>query len=224
MLFKTNASKSILDILEHDEKYQGKEIISGRQLLDMCQRRYLLMQEILTPVILYLQDKMNIQRIYFQSNILDMDIVMVIDYLIDDKRGYLTLGSSDIIDGLQIVSGLSNGMGEKIVKDKSKLFLDTLNEGLDNSFNHEHIILSTSHLFQIGLNNDNLNISGNFKSLDDTFAMNYAYQKIIDLNNFLCKTNFSNVKEYLENLENLKSFLEHLKIYEKDVPKVLIKK
>ena len=220
-MFGNNAfDKKILRLIEQDEKHDKNNVVSSLELLKSLKKRFILMQDILKPLINVLSNDILITNIYFDVE-LDDNFSINIDYIKDNKSGTIII-TQFAEDEIEIVVNSHKDELNDLIMDNKKIITDIFNHGLDESFDRTgELINSTSNIVRLSSNNRFLEINNPDKrnSLEQfrlVFNLNDDSYKIL--------TNLKIIESKLNEKDNMNSFLEHVKIYEKNIPYYLSKK
>ena len=225
-----STENNILNIIKNDEKHQiGKKTISGYDLLALSYQKYLEDESYLNPLIEALSSQMNITNISFNSD--EDGFSVIIEYFMNNSRGVLLLKKEELVDNLEFVLDSSNGLYRDIILKNKKLITDSF----ENSHNKSLIINqfnSTSKLFEMALAYNKYQIIyHNIHNIEDYFKLSLEYnlenrdgdtEKILKY--IVCNTSLSKIEDYFRDLDNVRSFLNHVRVYDSDVQKVLVKK
>ena len=211
--------KKILKLINQDEKHDKNNVVSSLELLKSLKQRFILMQDILKPLVNILSKDILITNIYFGVE-LDDDFTINIDFIKDNKSGTIIINQF-IKDEIEIVVNSHKDILNDLIMDNKKIITDIFNHGLDESFDRTgDLINSTSNIIQLSSNNRMLEINN-----PDKRSLLEQFRLTINLNDDSYKllTNLKNIKDKLNEKDNMNSFLEHVKIYEKNIPYYLIK-
>ena len=224
LLDELDKYRSISELIKTDENYDKKRnILTGEEVYKLCQDRYELLQEVLHPLKKKLGENIEIIDIGFVRGMQD-DTHIGVRYNKNDKQNIFSISKSDFND---IEIKCSDELLEKLgfVRVNKKLILDTFKRIGEENLDEEVSINSTSKKFVI---NDTIT----------KFVIRDAASKIFSIEGSHAsfakdglmynkeKINIGNpkIKESLENDENVMNVYRHLRVYEEDIPKVLIKK
>ena len=225
MLFNNNDENMIKRLFKKEEKHQANAI-SFYDLFLMCKDRFIGVENELYELKKILEHHFVINNMVFKDNI-NGELGLVIEFY-DNKKEYIIL-SIGFFDDVNTLLDTTNGKYDKLINSlKSvirKVFRREDRIDISKSFNIE----SSTKIFNISGETDEVSLKLNNKNLINFFRLNYYFdiKKVNDsdlINYFECKTSFYDIKKELEDLENLKKFLLNIKVNEKDIPKVLLKK
>lgn len=220
-MFGNNAfDKKILRLIEQDEKHDKNNVVSSLELLKSLKKRFILMQDILKPLIDVLSNDILITNIYFDVE-LDDNFSINIDYIKDNKSGTIII-TQFAEDEIEIVVNSHKDELNDLIMDSKKIITDIFNHGLDESFDRTgELINSTSNIVRLSSNNRFLEINN-----PDKRNSSEQFRLVFNLNDDSYKilTNLKIIESKLNEKDNMNSFLEHVKIYEKNIPYYLSKK
>ncbi len=228
MFINNSLEKNILRLVDKEEKHNSTSIISALDLLKLLRKRYILMQKILRPLVEALGKDFKIIDIYFVDNSSD-DFAINVVYEKDDKVSYMFICQSDASGDIQVLLD-TNPHNSLLIEKNGRLISEIFAIGQEEGFKEHTDIHSTTNLFSLSLHNNNYELSiREIRSLEDYFRLTYGFSMShIETPNFLdfmqLVTGFKEVERVMSNQEKLRMFLEHVNIYEADVPKHLIKK
>ncbi len=220
-MFGNNAfDKKILRLIEQDEKHDKNNVVSSLELLKSLKKRFILMQDILKPLIDILKGDILITNIYFDVE-LDDNFSINIDYIKDNKSGTIII-TQFTEDEIEIVVNSHKDELNDLIMDSKKIITDIFNHGLDESFDRTgELINSTSNIVRLSSNNRFLEINN-----PDKRNSSEQFRLVFNLNDDSYKilTNLKIIESKLNEKDNMNSFLDHVKIYEKNIPYYLSKK
>lgn len=220
-MFGNNAfDKKILRLIEQDEKHDKNNVVSSLELLKSLKKRFILMQDILKPLINVLSNDILITNIYFDVE-LDDNFSINIDYIKDNKSGTIII-TQFTEDEIEIVVNSHKDELNDLIMDSKKIITDIFNHGLDESFDRTgELINSTSNIVRLSSNNRFLEINN-----PDKRNTSEQFRLVFNLNDDSYKilTNLKIIESKLNEKDNMNSFLDHVKIYEKNIPYYLSKK
>ncbi len=224
LLDELDKYRSISELIRTDENYDKKRnILTGVEVYNLCQDRYELLQEVLQPLKKKLGENIEIIDIGFVRGMQD-DTHIGVRYNKDDKQNIFSISKSDFND---IEIKCSDEMLEKFsfVLINKKLVLDTFQRINEENLDEEVSINSASKKFII---NDTItkfvirDALGKIFSIEGSHAL-FAKDGLMYNKD---KINIGNpkIKELLEDENNIMNIYNHLRVYEEEIPKVLIKK
>lgn len=224
LLDELDKYRSISELIRTDENYDKKRnILTGVEVYNLCQDRYELLQEVLHPLKKKLGENIEIIDIGFVRGMQD-DTHIGVRYNKDDKQNIFSISKSDFND---IEIKCSDEMLEKFsfVLINKKLVLDTFQRINEENLDEEVSINSASKKFII---NDTIakfvirDALGKIFSIEGSHAL-FAKDGLMYNKD---KINIGNpkIKELLEDENNIMNIYNHLRVYEEEIPKVLIKK
>ncbi len=214
----------VLDLINKDEPYDKKRsVITGEDAFNLCYNRFLLMLQVLEPLMSKVGGDYVITDISVTNEAED-DMNIFIKYLKKDRQHILSISCLDYQD-IRIVSSDEDVQMDKFGVVNKKIILKTFRDIIDNSLDEEIMLKSTSGKFVVRDNCDFFNI----KSFDGKmFSMDKKYVDYEKVGSLLIPTrvecNYPKLKEMLLNENNGLALCQHLRIYEEIVPKELIKK
>ena len=214
--------RAIIELLEHDEAYNKKRsVINGEELLKLCHERYLLMQELLFPLKEKLGKDIMITNISFAEGLQD-DTCIIIEYMNGDKKGYVTLSHLEF-DGVETIFNTGNKELKLLIDDNKGLILKTFEEAYRNSFDKEIRISSTSKQFTFNDDNEFFSLRDYLNNGSLLLKINHSdYEKKGQL--YLLDDKISVYKNISKKIQESSDILSHAKVYEDELPRVLIKK
>ncbi len=225
-----NMHNNISHIIKTDEKYQiNKNIITANEMLEFSFNRYLSMKKILNPLLRILNKKVVVNNIYYRLDN-DDELSIIIDYSFNSKKGFLGFKETHLLNSIEKIIDSSNGQFDYLMKEYQDLLKNIFLEGEENAFYDKIRIISTSKLFELVLIDNGYQILYNGShNINDVFKLTNEYNIAMDsfsdiTNSFVCNTSFEDIENLLCNKDNLFGFLKHIKVYENDIPKILIKK
>jgi len=218
MLGIGNMHNNINNIIKNDEKKEkNKIVLTASELIQNNYNRYLLMQKVLNPLLRILKKKVNVINIsYILSN---DELVILIEYINNNRKGFLSIKELELLDSLEINLDTSKGMFNYLITDYKDLIKEILLIGKREEFYQEYNVLSTSKLFKLRLLDKGSQLTCVTNNTKDYFNIINEYG-----NDVICDTSYPDIKELMSDEEVLNKFLNHIKVYEIEVPKVLIKK
>ena len=220
-MFGDSLDKKIFKIIEKDEKSHGLNTISAMDLLTLARNRYILMKEILKPLVLELSKELLITNIYF-INDLNENFSIDIEYRKDNKLGYLILKQTDFNE-FEVILNTDNSQDNKLINKNKKIIIQTFKYGLEKDFDKKSELSSTSDLLSLSIYNNLYEMHNKeVQNFDNYFKLSSSLDSKELLESVKLYSS-SNIQSKF-NLENLKMFLQHVKFYEKDIPKYLLKK
>lgn len=218
-MFGNSLDKKILKLIETEEKHDKKEVVSSLEVLKLLKQRFLLMQDIFKPLIERLSKEMIVTNIYFTME-LDGFFSISISYIKNGIEETIVLSQVEP-DELDLVVRNQDMQMDNFIANNKKIILDVFNNGLNDSFDIEkNLIPSTSGLLFLTTYNDHLKICNNYR--DD---INYLKMLLYFAPESLkTSSSYPLLKEKFKDKENVDKFLEHVKVYEKDIPYYLSRK
>ena len=214
--------KKILKLIDQDEKHDKTSIVSAIDLLKRMRKRFILMQDILKPLINVLSKEIIITNIYFDVE-LDDNFSVNIDYIKDGMKGLLVLCQL-MENELEIAVNTHKDQLDNLIMDNKKIIIDTFNNGLDESFDKKDELTSTSGLLLLSVNNHSLEINNSdMRNVSDQFKLLLRFPSGELLENYKLSTTIKVIEEMLNKENNMNNFLEHIKVYEKNIPYYLSK-
>ena len=214
----------VLDLIRNEETYDKKKsVVTGLNVFKKCLNRYNLIQQALLPLKNKLGDRVDVTDIAFiNSN--DDESGIIVKYLKEEKQYFLSLSNIDYED-ISVVATDSKIQNSDFIKENRRLILKTFRDITDNYLDDVLVIKSTTGRFIIKDNGDVFIV----KDLDEkvfsietkysNYEKNECFNNIAKLN-----CNFPKLNELLNDGGNVLLMLEHMHIYEDNLPKVLTKK
>lgn len=216
--------KNLLHLFKEEEKgKKSKEMLSALDLYRMNAKRRILMHNITKPLMLKFQDEFKISDIYFSTSS-DDNITLNIDYTKDDKDGFMVLENPNFDEYVDVLLDSSNGKYQKIIDKNKKMIIDILQQGLDNNFNENLRMKSTSEIFTLNINVFKYLLESHNSKNELLVRILYEFYQRNSIQKFTNYSVYQNINDMLQNSEFLHQYLEHIKFYSDDVPKYLIKK
>ena len=213
--------RAVIELLEHDEAYNKKRSVINGEELKLCHERYLLMQELLLPLKEKLGKDIMITNISFAEGAQD-DMCIIIEYMNDDKKGYLILSHLEF-DGVETIFNTGNKELKLLIDDNKELILKTFEEAYRNSFDKEIRISSTSKQFTFNDDSEFFSLRDYLNNGSLSLKTNHAeYEKNGQL--YLLDDKTSIYKNLCKKIQENGNILTHAKVYEEELPRVLIKK
>lgn len=220
-LEKIRIYRAIIRLMQEEEKSDSKKSkISGRKLLELSEKRYIKMQEILSSLKKALSEEFEITNMYFSRDMQD-DSSIIVEYKKDDEqRGFFTISKYDD-DVFEVSFDLSGKICNELITKNRKIIKEAFRLGDENNFEHELNIPSTSKLFYIRNNCDGMLIADRqSSSLTINFNYNTYNNKLLVTHNVLSV--YPQLMDCLRNNDvNLTNFIKHVQVYEENVPKYL---
>lgn len=216
--------RAVLELIDKDEMYdKRRNTINGEELFLLCHKRYQLMNELLQPLKDKLKEDINVTNIFFTEGF-QQDTGLIVEYQKDGRKAYFGISNYDF-DTLEFISGTSSKEVKGLADKNQKLFDEAFKICYENDFDEELSIKSTSRRF--AFRDDTIKFTlndtcdANILSISGTHVY---YETLGTL--FLSKDKNSCYKKInqLLNDERMGKILNHTKIYEDEIPKVLIKK
>lgn len=215
---------TVVDLIKRDENYDKKRsVLTGEEVFKLCHNRYLALQELLLPLKEKLGKNIEITDIGLVHGMQD-DTSIVVKYNDNGKLNFFTITNSDYDD---IEIDLSNDYIEKygFVLDNKKIIMDILTQISINSLDSEFYLNSTSGKFIVLDNCKSFAIKDTNAKIFCLEGNHLLYKKsglMYDPEKTICA--YSKLKEMLTEEDNIQSIYQHLRVYEEDFPKTLIKK
>ena len=104
------------------------------------------------------------------------------------------------------------------------MIIDILQQGLDNNFNENLRMKSTSEIFTLNINVFKYLLESHNSKNELLVRILYEFYQRNSIQKFTNYSVYQNINDMLQNSEFLHQYLEHIKFYSDDVPKYLIKK
>ncbi len=218
-MFGNSLDKRILKIIDTEEKHDKKSTVSSIEILKLLKQRFLLMQDILKPLVERLNKEMIITNIYFTIEI-DGLFSISISYMKNGIEETVVLSQVDP-DELELTIKNRDIQIDDFIANNKRIIIDVFNRGLNDSFDMEKkLIPSTSDLFLLTTYNDHLKICNNYRD-DISYLKMLLYFAPKSLKT---TSSYPILEEKFKDKENVDAFLNHVKVYEKDIPYYLTKK
>ena len=219
-MFGNSLDKRILKLIATEEKHDRNSVVSSLEMLKLLKQRFLSMQDILKPLVERLSKEMIITNIYFTVE-LDGLFSINISYIKDNQTGTIVLCQIES-DDFDLVVGSQDKKLDKFIMGDKKIIANVFNRGLNELFDRKSEgIKTTSGLLLLSIYNNHFELSNSDKHDPESyfkFMANYCPES------FHVVSAYDNLEKTFNDKENVNSFLNHAKIYEKDVPYYLIKK
>ncbi len=231
MFFNYDSSRDIQNIVRNNERYdKSKRVLSAREILEVGQSRYLLLQKKLLPIISILKNKLAVTNIkVYEDN--ELGLMLQIEYVINSHKGYIVLYYSNLENKIGIQMDTTGGEYNGLIHHNETTLINIIHSCEEEKFGCKDTLRSTSNTFTINLFGDYVRIVGNTHgSIEDYFEMRYIYNLFHDISyNEMIKhvnilTSFPKLNILLSDEEVLSQLFDHIKFYENDVPKHLVKK
>ncbi len=218
--------RSIMDLVKNEEPFDKKKsVMNGLEAFYLFHKRYEALQIVLEPLKNILGEDVIIISINF-NNVMQEEKGMVIKYLIDGKLNIMVINMYEL-EILDVV--LSNPQLD------SDSFLETNREIISEVVRNlerigcidesEVLFKSSSKRFILGDNCNDFIIRGNEEKLYSIGTNHFSYDKNKGLyvpEKIICEN--PSLKEELMSEETIQKVYNHLRVYEDDFPKELIKK
>lgn len=223
LLEKNREYRDKLRLFDESEKYKkDKSVVSASDLFEMSKRRLHLMSNILKPVVYVLQKDIDIKKIYFSDND-SYGITLNIDFTDDEADYSVGMDNIDFDNQLEFVLDTSNGKYNNLFIKNYKALLSAFKDGLEHEFDKTSRLLSTSKIFNANISTYRYLLESKNLEKNDFLKIIYYYQRS-DSEHFDTISSYSDIEEMLNNPVLLKQYMDHIKFYEEDIPKYLIKK
>lgn len=212
----------VIDIIKNDEQYDKKRnVLSAKEAFKLGYNRYLLMKQILLPLIEKIGDIV-ITNIIF-SNGMDECMTMELKYLKGDKEHTLTITNMDDQD-ISVMSSDEMIHDIAFADANRKIILDVFKGISDNFLDEDFVIKSTTGRFIIK-NDCNVfsiqDVDKKMFSLDIKFCEYEKSEVLPKPINLVC--NYPKLRELFIDENSKLATYEHLKIYEDTLPRQLKK-
>ena len=214
-----------IDLIEREEAYDKKRsVITGEELFKLCHQRYILMQRILGPLKEKLGENLKITDISFTEG-MQQEPCIIVEYCDNDKKAYFAVSNFDF-DDIEIVIGFNNKDIRNLIVENKNLFIDVFKLANENNFDQEIHVATTSRKFAFGDELNDFILSDNYNSSIFLIFGKHAYYETMGTLYLSKRKNgiFEKVNQLLDNNENINSAFLHTRVYEEDIPKILIKK
>ncbi len=222
LLDELDKYRSVFELIKNDESYNKKaNVLTAEEVFKLCQDRYELMKETLMPLKNKLGEDIEIIEIGLANTMQD-ETNIIVRYRKDDIQKYFNISRSGFND-IEIMDESLEKLG--FVTANKGIILDIFDrvdkEELDkqisiNSTSKKFVISDIMKKFVISDVNNNLFTIEGSHGLYLKEGLMYDKEKIITPN--------PKLKEALSVDENIMNIYKHLRVYEEDVPKTLIKK
>lgn len=213
----------VLDLFKNNEQYDKKKsVLTALETFNLCYNRYLLLQQILTPLKEKLGGEIDITDISF-INGMQGEMSFLVKYLKDGKQYQLSISGLDFQD-INILSSDLKIQNSNFIEANRGIILRTFKKLDEESLNNEIVVKSTSGKFVVGDNSDVFsikNVDGRLFSLKNKYSI-YDKTKSLSSSNLEC--NFPKLKELIMKDGNILALYQHIHVYEDSLPRELIKK
>jgi hypothetical protein len=225
LLDELDKYRSVFELIKNNESYDKKNnVLTGEEVFKLCQNRYDSMQNILRPLQKRLGENIEIIEIGFAQIAEEETPRIVVRYQKDGLQNFFSISNLGLKD-IEISSGDNRLESLNFVLINKGMILEIFNKLFEDSMYDEISINSTSKRFTIVDTMKNFiikDINGKLLSIEGSHpiyakeGLMYNKEKIITPN--------PKLKEALLDDENIMNVYRHLRVYEDDIPKILIKK
>lgn len=224
LLDELDKYRSVFDLIKNDESYEKKRsVLTGEEVFKLCQDRYELMQSILRPLKKRLGENIEVIDIGFVKPAEEEGRISV-RYLKDEKQYLFSISNLGFKD-VEISSSDTKLERLEFVLVNKGLILDTFNQIDKDSLDIDISMNSTSKKFNITDTLKNFSIKDALGKLLTIEGSHISYAKDgLMYNKDKIVTPNQKLKDALEIDENIINMYRHLRVYEEDIPSVLIKK
>lgn len=217
--------RAVIDLITREEAYDKKrKTLDGEELFKLCHKRYQMAQELLLPLKEKLGEEMEVTNIAFAQG-LKYDTWMIIEYLKNNVKSYLTLSYSTI-DNIEMLFSVDNEDAKKVVSQNKDLIIRTFAEGYSRSYDEDLHFTTTSKRFLItddietfsmkdSLDGQAINLNTNHSDYEKNKSLSILKNRI---------SQYKNISKILSDDEKLVDTLRNVRVYEDELPKALIKK
>ena len=218
-LEKLKIYRAIVACMQEEEKYnQKRKVMKASEILEISLKRFYLMQDILSPLKDSLGKEIDINNLYFATDI-HGDASIVVEYIEDSLKKFFTISQYDTND-FEISFDLYNSNYNTLIMDNKKKINTAFEEAYQKNFDQEVQIPSTSKLFVIdGWSNE----VGIINKGNDVFKLSFDLKdyekgsKMVIPSSIICAN--KNIVDCFNNEVNVHNFLKNVKFYEENVPK-----
>ena len=224
LLDELDKYRSVFDLIKNDESYDKKRsTLTGEEVFKLCQDRYELIQSILRPLKKRLGENIEVIDIGFVKPAEEEGRISV--WYSKDEKQYLFSISNLGFKDIEISSSDTKLERLEFVLVNKGLILDTFNQIDKDSLDIDISINSTSKKFNITDTLKNFSIKDALGKLLTIEGSHISYAKDgLMYNKDKIVTPNQKLKEALTIDENIINMYRHLRVYEEDIPSVLIKK
>ena len=216
----SNLSNAMKTVERHDEE---RSTISAKELLNLSQQRFILMQDIFSPLRKELSKSIVVKNMYFGLDAQNVAGIYIV-YEENGKEEFFVISKYDLEDKAEISYESGFGRHNDLVFNNEDIISRTFELGFGRNFEKQFDLQSTSKSFVIRNNSTCLSIMD--KSKNNHFEMEFKYSypnnQIEVIRNLRCA--YPNILTCLKDNEvNLKNFMNNVRVYKEDV-KFLVKK
>ena len=214
--------KPIIDLINGNETYdKSKNSLTGLETFVLLHRRYLKLKGILSPLIDKIGKNIDVVDIDFVEGMQDETIISI-KYVKNNKQQLLSISNFGF-DQFEVVSSDKDIENEVFVQNNRKVFLNIFKAVDEYHLDSRVNISSTSKKIIVSDLADNFSVKDSEQKIFMVNTKHSLYEKKrLFINNISC--NYPKLKELLEKEETVLNFYDHLRFYEEDISKVLIKK
>ena len=225
LLDELDKSRPVFELIKNDESYDKKKtVLRGDELFLLCQERYNKLQTILRPLEKRLGENIEITEISFAQIAEEESPRIVVRYQKDDLQSFFSISNLGLKD-IEISSRDNKLESWGFVLINKGMILEIFNKINKESLDDEISINSTSKRFTIVDTMKNFSIkdiTGKVLSIDGSHTL-YAKEGIMYNKEKIVTTN-PKLREVLLDDNNIMNIYQHIRVYEEDIPKILIKK
>lgn len=217
--------RASLDLILKEESYDKKRnVLNAEELFKLCHERYTLMKKLLLPLKEKLGKEIEITDISFTEG-LQQETCIMVEYLDNGKKDFFAV-SSLYFDDIEIVFGTSSKAIIELTNNNKGMFLDAFKISVNNFFDQKIYIPTVSKKFTFSDDLDEFTLADTYSgAILSMFLKHSYYEKMGSL--YISKNKNSGLKKInklLDNSDNINSTFLHARVYEDELPKILIKK
>ena len=150
---------------------------------------------------------------------------IIVEYYDNDKKTYFAVSNFDF-DDIEVVIEFNNKDIKNIIIDNRKSFIDIFKLANESCFDQEVHVTTTSKKFAFSDDLNDFLLSDNYNSSIFLVFGKHVYYETMGTLYLSKKKNgvFEKVNQLLDDNENVNNAFLHARVYEEDIPKILIKK
>ncbi len=216
--------RAVLDLIEKEEMHdKNRSTVNGEELFLLCHEQYRLMNRLLLPLKEKLKEDINVTNIFFTDGF-QQDTNMIVEYEKDERKAYFAISNYDF-DTLEFISGTSSKDMKKIVDKNKKIIEEAFKICFENNFDEDITIRTASRRFVFKDDMDEFSLNDTCNADILSLSGTHSYYETMGTLLFSKNKNscYKKVNKLLKD-EVMGNILKHAKVYEDEMPKVLIKK
>lgn len=216
--------RQFLSTIKNVEKHdKNRNTVSAKEILDLSQKRFILMQDILGPLRDELSKYLEIENMYYDLDVQN-NVGIYVAFKENDNEYFLIISQYNLDDDIEISYDSSLGNHSKFVMDNKDKVMKAFELGINHNFEQKFDITSTSKSFVIRNNCILMELMNksrrNYFDIQHNFSYPNGQMHVVRSLNCV----YPNILKCLKDNEaNLDSFMNHVRVYEEKV-KYLTKK